>query len=95
MAGIPHTKRRGAIYYFRRTRRFPNGNQISVMVSLRTSCPRAARYRVSVLNARFEGICMRLFCPITRPLGIDSSTAKRVFDKELALALAALEDERE
>jgi hypothetical protein len=48
-----------------------------------------------VLNARFEGICMRLFSPITRPLGIASSAAKRVFGNELALALAALEEERE
>lgn len=38
MSTIPNTKRRGAIYWFRRSRRFPTVT-VSAPVSLRTACP--------------------------------------------------------
>ena len=95
MTAIPNTCRRGAIYWYRRSRRLPCGNRCRPIVSLRTACPRAARRRAAILTAKFEELYVRLFGNSARRFAIDAEAAKRIFQKEFNRALDALEQERE
>lgn len=95
MSIIPNTKRRGAIYWFRRSCHLPDGNHLRPMVSLRTACPKTARRRAALLTAKFEEIYMRLFGSNKRRFALDADAAARIFKKEFNQALDALEDERE
>lgn len=95
MTAIPNTKRRGAIYWYRRSRRLPCGNHFRPMVSLRTACPQAARHRAAILTAKFEELYMRLFGKPARRLALDKDAATRIFQGEFNKALDALDDERE
>jgi integrase len=95
MTSIPNTKRRGAIYWFRRSCRLPDGNGLRPTVSLRTSCPKEARRRAAVLAAKFEEIHVRLFGSSERRFALDADAAARVFKNEFNKALDVLEDERE
>lgn len=95
MTSIPNTKRRGAIYWFRRSCRLPDGNPLRPTVSLRTSCPREARRRAAVLAAKFEEIHVRLFGGSERRYALDADAASRIFKNEYNIALDVLEDERE
>lgn len=95
MTAIPNTKRRGAIYWYRRSRRLPCGNHFRPMVSLRTACPQAARHRAAILTAKFEELYMRLFGKPARRLALNKDAATRIFQGEFNKALDALDDERE
>lgn len=95
MTAIPNTKRRGAIYWYRRSRRLPCGNHFRPMVSLRTACPQVARHRAAILTAKFEELYMRLFGKPARRFALDKDTATRIFQGEFNKALDALDDERE
>src|SRR6476620_11520451 len=95
MTAIPNTIRRGAIYWYRRSRCLPSGNRFRPTVSLRTACPQAARQRAALLTAKFEDLFMRLFGNPGRRLALDSAAIKRIFEKEFELALDAIEEERE
>lgn len=94
MTSIPNTQRRGAIYWYRKSRRLPCGNLIRPMVSLRTACPRAARRRAAILTARFEDLCMRLFGNPGSRLALEPDAATRIFQAEFHRALDAIEEER-
>ncbi|QDP20369.1 hypothetical protein [Sphingomonas xanthus] len=52
MAAIPNTMRRGAIYWFRRSRRLPDGKILRPTVSLRTARSSIARLRAAILSAQ-------------------------------------------
>ena len=59
MALAAHLQRRGAVYYYRR--RLPAladrpGRSTNICLSMRTSCPKRARYLAAQLTARIEGI---------------------------------------
>lgn len=95
MTAIPNTKRRGAIYWYRRSRRLPCGNHFRPIVSLRTACPQAARHRAAILTAKFEELYMRLFGKPARRFALDKDAATRIFQNEFNRALDALEDEHE
>ena len=95
MTAIPNTIRRGAIYWYRRSRCLPSGKSFRPTVSLRTACPQAARQRAALLTAKFEDLFMRLFGNPGRRLALDSAAIKRIFEKEFELALDAIEEERE
>src|SRR5690606_28231725 len=95
MTAIPNTKRRGANYGCRRSRRLPCGNRFRPMVSSRTACPRTARLRAAILTAKFEELYMRLFNRQPRRFSLDKAAATRIFQAEFNRALDALEDERE
>ena len=95
MTTIPHTIRRGAIYWFRQSRRLPDGNRFRPTVSLRTACPSAARRRAALLSACFEELYMRLFGKPERRYSLDTGAAAQIFQKEFNRALDQLEDERE
>ena len=95
MASIPNTKRRGAIYWLRRSRLLPDGDCLQPIVSLRTACPIKARRRAAVLAAKFEELYMRLFGGGERRFALDANAAAVIFKKEFNQALNALEDERE
>src|SRR5690606_26667045 len=95
MTAIPNTKRRGAIYWFRRSCRLPNGNRLRPTVSLRTACPKTARRRAAVLAAKFEELSMRLFGSTERRYALDAEAAARIFKREFNRALDSLEQERE
>lgn len=95
MTAIPNTIRRGAIYWYRRSRCLPSGNRFRPTVSLRTACPQAARQRAALLTAKFEDLFMRLFGNPGRRLALDSAAIKLIFEKEFELALDAIEEERE
>lgn len=95
MTSIPNTVRRGAIYWYRRSRCLPSGNRFRPTVSLRTACPTAARRRAAVLTAKFEDLYLRLFGNPTRRFALDAAAAKRIFQKEFDLALDSIENERE
>jgi len=95
VASIAHTRRRGAIYHFRRTYRLQNGKDLNAMTSMRIACPRAARHWVALLNLRFESLCVRLFGNRELRHGLEVGDAERIFDSELRKALVALEEERE
>jgi integrase len=95
MASIPNTKRRGAIYWFSRSRRLPDGNQLRPTVSLRTACPKAARRRAALLSAKFEDVYVRLFGANRRRLSLAADDAARIFTKEFNIALDNIEEERE
>lgn len=95
MTAIPNTIRRGAIYWYRRSRCLPSGNRFRPTVSLRTACPQAARQRAAILTAKFEDLFMRLLGSPSRRLALDSAAIKRIFEKEFEFALDAIEDERE
>ena len=95
MTAIPNTKRRGAIYWYRRSRRLPCGNHFRPSVSLRTACPKAARRRAAILTAKFEDLYMHLFGNRGRRLALDRDAATRIFQSEFTKALDALDDERE
>ena len=82
MTAIPNTKRRGAIYWYRRSRRLPCGNHFRPMVSLRTACPKAARRRAAILTAKFEDLFMRLFGNPGRQFALDRGAATRIFQIE-------------
>lgn len=94
MTAIPNTKRRGAIYWYRRSRRLPCGNRFRPTVSLRTACPQAARRRAAILTATFEELYMRIFNR-GRRFALEADAATRIFQTEFNKALDALEDERE
>lgn len=95
MTAIPNTIRRGAIYWFRRSRRLPDGKIFRPTVSLRTACSSTARVRAAILSARFEELYMRLFGKEARRYSVDAEAARRIFQREFNLALDAIEDERE
>lgn len=95
MTAIPNTKRRGAIYWYRRSRRLPCGNHFRPIVSLRTACPKVARRRAAILTAKFEDLYMHLFGNRGRRLALDKDAATRIFQGEFNKALDALDDERE
>ena len=95
MTAIPNTIRRGAIYWFRRSRRLPCGNSFRPTVSLRTACPGTARRRAAILSARFEELYMRLFGSPGRRFALAADAAARIFQVEFNRSLDALEDERE
>jgi hypothetical protein len=94
MALIPHTLRRGAVYYFRRSKSLSTGVSFRVIVSLRTACPRTARYRAALLNACFESFALRLFSNARTKATMSPDEARRVFQAELATAMRNLEEER-
>ena len=75
MTAIPNTMRRGAIYWFRRSRCLPSGKPFRPMVSLRTACPRTARRRAAILTATFEELCMRLFGRPGRRFALEAPSA--------------------
>ncbi len=79
MTAIPNTKRRGAIYWYRRSRRLPCGNHFRPIVSLRTACPKAARRRAAILTAKFEDLYMRFFANPARRFALDRDAATRIF----------------
>ena len=95
MTAIPNTKRRGAIYWYRRSRCLPSGNRFRPTVSLRTACPQVARRRAAILTAKFEDLYMRLFGNPGRRFALDKDAATRIFQSEFNRTLDALEDERE
>ncbi len=94
MTAIPNTIRRGAIYWYRRSRRLPSGNSFRATVSLRTACPQAARQRAAMLTAKFEDLFMRLFKSPGRRVSLEPAAIKLIFEKEFELALDAIEEER-
>ena len=93
MTAIPNTMRRGAIYWYRRSRRLPCGNHFRPIVSLRTACPKAARLRAAILTAKFEELYMRLFGNPGRRFALDRDGTTRIFQGEFNKALDAIEDE--
>ncbi|MFN3944258.1 MAG: hypothetical protein ACK4K7_04965 [Allosphingosinicella sp.] len=93
MTAIPNTKRRGAIYWYRRSRRLPCGSHNRPIVSLRTACPRAARRRAAMLTAKFEDLCMHLFGKPGRRFTLDREAATRIFQAEFNKALDAMDAE--
>lgn len=93
MTAIPNTKRRGAIYWYRRSRRLPCGNHFRPIVSLRTACPKAARRRAAILTAKFEDLYMRLFGNPGRRFALDREAATRIFQTEFNKALDAMDAE--
>jgi integrase len=93
MTAIPNTMRRGAIYWYRRSRRLPCGNHCRPIVSLRTACPKAARRRAAILTAKFEDLYMRLFGNPGRRFALDPAAAKRIFQTEFEKALDAMNEE--
>lgn len=95
MTAIPNTCRRGAIYWFRRSRRMPSGNHFRPTVSLRTACPKAARYRAALLTAKFEELFVRLFGSSETRITLERHAARQVFESEFNKVLDALEDKRE
>lgn len=95
MTAIPNARRRGAIYWFRRSRRLPSGNRFRANVSLRTACPQAARFRAAVLTMKFEELFLRLFGSPQPKFTMADEAAKRVFQAEFNKALDNLENERE
>jgi hypothetical protein len=93
MTAIPSTMRRGAIYWYRRSRRLPCGNHCRPIVSLRTACPKAARRRAAILTAKFEDLYMRLFGNPGRQFALASAAATRIFRAEFNKALDAMDEE--
>jgi integrase len=93
MTAIPNTMRRGAIYWYRRSRRLPCGNHCRPIVSLRTACPKAARRRAAILTAKFEDLYMRLFGNPGRQFALDPAAATRIFRAEFNKALDAMDEE--
>lgn len=93
MTAIPNTMRRGAIYWYRRSRRLPCGNHFRPIVSLRTACPKAARRRAAILTAKFEDLYMRLFSNPGRRFALDPAAATRIFRAEFNKALDAMDEE--
>ncbi len=95
MTAIPNTKRRGAIYWYRRSRRLPSGNSFRPTVSLRTACPKAARFRAAVITAKFEQLFLRLFGNPKPKFTIDKEAATRLWEAEFNRSLDFVENERE
>ena len=83
MTAIPNTIRRGAIYWYRRSRRLPSGNSFRATVSLRTACPQAARQRAAMLTAKFEDLFMRLFKSPGRRVSLEPAAIKLIFGKRI------------
>jgi hypothetical protein len=93
MSAIPNTFRRGAIYWFRRSRRLPCGKVFRPTLSLRTACAKTARIRAALLAAKFEALSMRLFTRRDMSEILSPEEATAVFEVELRRALDQIEAE--
>lgn len=90
MARISNLYRRGAVYWWRRRTRCPDGS-LTLAISLRTRDPREARRRCASINALFERVNRAL---ATGEELLTSEIVKRVYEHALKMELDNHESER-
>lgn len=83
MPAIQNVERRGAVYYWRRTLRFPDGNAPTVRLSLRTTDQSVARRMACAMTTGSEALRMKVESE-ARASGLTTEQKADIFRKAMA-----------